>query len=109
MPQNNFVFLRCHKKKQASAGNAVPGTTKAVNRPLKLYLLPEPKTHPRLVISFKEPTGQGHLFLVFAPSTCTTKPIKALSEIFLAPANKFLLIKQSKGPGGYQKRNRKIF
>lgn len=82
MPQNNFVFLRRHKKKQATAGNAVPGTTKAVNRPLKLYLLPKPKTHPQLVISFKEPTSQGHLFLVFAPSSCSTKPIIKLCRKF---------------------------
>lgn len=86
-----------------------PGTAKAVNGPLKLYLLPKPKTHPHLVISFKEPAGQGHLFLVFAPSSCTTKHIKPLLEIFLAPANQFLLIKQSKGQEGIKSETEKYF
>lgn len=107
--KTTLPFLDATRKSRLLLVMPAPGTAKAVNGPLKLYLLPKPKTHPHLVISFKEPAGQGHLFLVFAPSSCTTKPIKPLLEIFLAPANQFLLIKQSKGQEGIKSETEKYF
>ena len=69
MPQNNSVFLRCHKKRQATAGDACTQDHQGDGQTTQT-IPPAQASHPHLVTSFKEPAGQGHLFLVSAPSSC---------------------------------------
>ena len=106
MPQNNS-FLDATRKSRLLLVMLAPRTTKAMDRPLKLYLLPKSPT-PTLLPHLRNQLAKDTCFLFLLPPAAR-EPSKALSEIFLAPANQFLLIKQSKGPGGFQKRKQKIF